>query len=128
MATPSKHPKLTYEILAEQSKEKEINDLKNQLEKQRVGNQELLDSILDLKNQLAFQKDKLYEKDEALKINEENIAELKSLVATEEYLKKQMANQRDKIQEQYDVLRHPLDHLPDEDRGSAKYFQVLRFW
>ena len=49
----------------EQSKEKEINDLKNQLEKQKVENQELLDGILDmnnalhdLKNQLAYQKGK----------------------------------------------------------------------
>ena len=53
----------------EQSKEKEINDLKNQLEKQKVENQELLDGILDmnnalhdLKNQLAYLKDKLHEK------------------------------------------------------------------
>ena len=74
MATPSKQPKLTYEILAEQSKEKEINDLKNQLEKQKVENQ-------DLKNQLAYQKEKVHEK-------EETIAELKCLLATEEYLKK----------------------------------------
>ena len=36
MATPSKQPKLTYEPLAEQSKEKEMNDLKNQLEKQNL--------------------------------------------------------------------------------------------
>ena len=62
MATPSKQPKLTCETLAEQNKEKEINDLKNQLEKQRVENQELLDGIIDLKNQLALQKDKLHEK------------------------------------------------------------------
>ena len=48
MATPSKQPKLTYETLAEQSKEKEMNDLKNQLEKQKVENQELLNGILDL--------------------------------------------------------------------------------
>ena len=100
MATPSKQPKLTYEILTEQSKEKEINDLKNQLKNQKVENQVLLDGMLDLKNQLACQKEKLLEKDEALKINRENIAELKS--------------QRDKIQEKYDLLKHPLDHLPDE--------------
>ena len=100
MATPSKQPKLTHEILTEQSKEKEINDLKNQLKKQKVENQELLDGMLDLKNQLACQKEKLREKDKALKINRENIAELKS--------------QRDKIQEKYDLLKHPLDHLPDE--------------
>jgi len=114
MATPSKQPKLMYETLAEQSKEKEMNDLKNQLEKQRVENLELLNSIFDLKNQLAFQKDQLHEKDEALKVNEEYIAELKSLFSTEESLNKVLANQRDKIQEQYDVLRYPLDHLPDE--------------
>lgn len=90
----------------EQSKEKEINDLKNQLEKQKVENQELLDGILDmnnalhdLKNQLAYQKDKLHEKDEALKVNEENIAELKFSIATEECLKNRLANQRDEIQE-----------------------------
>ena len=100
MATPSKQPKLTYEVLTEKSKEKEINELKNQLKKQKVENQELLDGMLDLKNQLACQKEKLREKDEALKINRENIAELKS--------------QRDKIQEKYDLLKHPLDHLPDE--------------
>ena len=70
MATPSKQPKLTYEILTEQSKEKEINDLKNQLEKQKK------------------QKEKVREKDEALKAKEETIAELKSSLATEEYLKK----------------------------------------
>ena len=82
----------------EQSKEKEINDLKNQLEKQKVENQELLDGILDmnnalhdLKNQLAYQKDKLHEKDEALKVNEENIAELKFSIATEECLKNRLA-------------------------------------
>ena len=101
MATPS------FEILTEQSKEKEINDLKNQLKKQKVENQ-------DLKNQLAYQKEKVHEKDEALKVKEETIAELKSSLATEECLKEQLANQRDKIQEQYDVLNHPLDHLPDE--------------
>ena len=100
MATPSKQPKLTYEVSTEQSKEKEINDLKNQLKKQKVENQELLDGMLDLKNQLACQKEKLREKDETLKINRENIAELKS--------------QRDKIQEKYDLLKHPLDHLSDE--------------
>jgi len=118
MATPSKQPKLTCETLAEQNKENEINDLKNQLEKQRVENLELLDGIIDLKNQLALQKDKLHEKDE-------NIAELKSLLATEEYLKKQFANQRDKIQEQYDVLKHPLDHLPDE--VQLNIFRFLDF-
>ena len=46
MATPSKQLKLTYETSTEQSKEKEINDLKNKLEKQKVENE-------DLKNQLA---------------------------------------------------------------------------
>ena len=123
MATPSKQPKLTNETMAEQSKEKEINDLKNQLKKERVENQELLNSILDLKNQLAFQKDKLHEKDEALKVKEEYIA---SLLATEEYLKKQLDNQRDKIQEKYDVLRHPpLDHLPDE--VQLNIFKFLDF-
>ena len=100
MSTPSKRQKLTHEILTEQSKEKEINDLKNQLEKQKVENQELLDGISDLKNQLAYQKEKLCEKDEALKINKENIVELKS--------------QRDKIQEKYDLLKHPLNHVADE--------------
>jgi len=125
MATPSKQPKLTYEPLAEQSKEKEMNDLKNQLEKQKVENQELLNGILDLKNQVAFQKDQLHEKDEALKVKEEYIAELKSLFSTEEYLNKQLANQRDKIQEQYDVLRYPLDHLPDEVQLSI--FKFLDF-
>ena len=100
MATPSKQPKLTHELLTEQSKEKEINDLKNQLKNQKVENQVLLDGMLDLKNQLACQKEKLREKDEALKINRENIAELKS--------------QRDKIQEKYDLLKHPLDYVSDE--------------
>jgi len=66
MATPSKQPKLTYETLAEQSKEKEINDLKNRLEKQIVGSQE-----------------------------------------------------------QYDVLRHPLDHLPD--KVQLNIFKFLDF-
>ena len=83
MATPSKKPKLTDGILTEQSKEKEINELKNQLEKQKVENQ-------DLKNQLAYQKEKVLEKDESLKVKEETIAELKSLLATEDCLKKQL--------------------------------------
>ena len=83
MATPSKQPKMAYEILTEQSKEKEINDLKYQLEKQKVGNQ-------DLKNQLAYQKEKVREKDEVLKVKEETIVELKSLLATEDCLKKQL--------------------------------------
>ena len=104
MATPSKKPKLTYEILTEQSKEKEINELKNQLEKQKVENQ-------DLKNQLAYQKEKIREKDEALKMNKENVAELKS--------------QRDKIQEKYDLLKHLLDHMPDE--VQLNIFKFLDF-
>jgi len=104
MATPSKKPKLTDGILTEQSKEKEINELKNQLEKQKVENQ-------DLKNQLAYQKEKIREKDEALKINKENIAELKS--------------QRDKIQEKYDLLKHPIDHMPDE--VQLNIFKFLDF-
>ena len=108
MATPSKQPKLAYEILTEQSKEKEINDLKNQLKKQKVENQ-------DLKNQLANQKEKVREK-------EETIAELKSSLATEEYLKKQLATQRDKIQMKYDILKCPLDHVPDEVQLSIFKF------
>ena len=73
MATPSKQPKLTNEILTKQSKDKKINDLKNQLEKQKFENE-------DIKNQLAYHKEKVHEKDEALKINEENIAELISQI------------------------------------------------
>ena len=115
MATPSKKPKLTYEILTEQSKEKEINDLKNQLEKQKVENQ-------DLKNQLANQTEKVHEKDESLKVKEETICELKSLLANEECLKKQSATQRDKIQKKYDILKHPLDHVPDEVQLSIFKF------
>ena len=73
MATPSKQPKLANEILTEQNKEKKIIDLENQLEKQKVENQ-------NLKNQLAYHKEKVHEKEESLKINEENIAELKSQI------------------------------------------------
>ena len=115
MATPSKQPKLAYEILTEQSKEKEINDLKYQLEKQKVGNQ-------DLKNQLAYQKEKVREKDEVLKVKEETIVELKSFLATEDCLKKQLAAQRDEIQKKYDILKCPLDHVPDEVQLSIFKF------
>ena len=124
MATPSKKPKLTDGILTEQSKEKEINELKNQLEKQKVENQELKNQLdfknqldkqkvenQDLKNQLAYQKEKIREKDEALKMSKENFAELKS--------------QRDKIQEKYDLLKHPLDHMPDE--VQLNIFKFLDF-
>jgi F-box and leucine-rich repeat protein 1 (S-phase kinase-associated protein 2) len=69
----------------------------------------------DLKNQLAHQKEKICEKDEALKVKEETIAELKSLLATEEY-------QRDKIQKKYDILKCPLDHVPDEVQLSIFKF------
>ena len=48
---------------------------------------------------------------EALKIKKENIAELKS--------------QRDKIQEKYDLLKHSLDHLPDE--VQLNIFKFLDF-
>ena len=98
MATPSKRPKLT-----EQNKEKETNDLKYQLEKQKVEIQELKNQLdlknqlekqkienQDLKNQLAYQKEKVHEKDKVLKVKEETIAELKSLLATEDCLKKQL--------------------------------------
>ena len=78
--------------------------MKDQLEKQKVENQ-------DLKNQLAYQKEKVREKDEALKIKKENIAELKF--------------QRDKIQEKYDLLKHSLDHLPDE--VQLNIFKFLDF-
>ena len=130
MATPSKRPKLT-----EQSKEKETNDFKYQLEKQKVEIQELKNQLdfknqldkqkvenQDLKNQLAYQKEKVREKDESLKVKEETIAELKSLLATEDCLKKQLATQRDKIQKKYDILKCPLDHVPDEVQLSIFKF------
>ena len=111
----------------EQSKEKEINDLKNQLEKQKVENQELLDGILDmnnalhdLKNQLAYQKDKLHEKDEALKVNEKNIAELKFSIATEECLKNRLASQRDEIQENLKALEQIKDKEINDLKNQIK--------
>ena len=111
----------------EQSKEKEINDLKNQLEKQKVENQELLDGILDmnnalhdLKNQLAYQKDKLHEKDEALKVNEKNIAELKFSIANEECLKNRLANQRDEIQENLKALEQIKDKEINDLKNQIK--------
>ena len=111
----------------EQSKEKEINDLKNQLEKQKVENQELLDGILDmnnalhdLKNQLAYQKDKLHEKDEALKVNEKNIAELKFSIANEECLKNRLASQRDEIQENLKALEQIKDKEINDLKNQIK--------
>jgi len=57
-----------------------------------------------------------------LKVKEETIAELKSLLATEDCLKKQLATQRDKIQKKYDILKCPLDHVPDEVQLSIFKF------
>ena len=66
------------------------------------------------------QKDKLHEKDEALKVNEKNIAELKFSIANEECLKNRLANQRDEIQENLKALEQIKDKEINDLKNQIK--------